>query len=165
MFRLIAIIGVLYLLYSVALPSKLPEIVYDGELYVGDEFSFTPSRAKTEKLVVFMNKDQGRGVFNSFMFDAGIRSQIGVLSEEKYDEFLRIKESGACPASFLNKNAKMILAIPESEEVMKSLKNLEQGDQVRLTSISLRNPQREVDGQIMPVQISGAEIRLIQGVE
>lgn len=165
MLRFLAIIGVLYLLYSVALPTKLPEIVYDGELYVGDEFSFTPTKAKTEKLVVFMNKDEGRGVFNSFMFDAGVRSQIGVLSEEKYEEFQRIKSSGACPASFLNKNAKMILAIPESEEVMKSLKDLDEGDEVRLTSMTLKNPQRAIDGNVMPVQISGAEIRLIQGIE
>jgi len=164
-FRFLAIIGVLYLLYSVALPSKLPEIVYDGELYVGDEFSFTPSRPKSENFVVFMNKDQGRGVFNSFMFNAGIRSQIGLLSEEKYAEFQRIKSSGACPASFLNKNAKMILAIPESEEVMRGLKNLQEGDEVRLTSMSLKNPQREVDGHTMPVQISGAEIRLVQAIE
>lgn len=99
------------------------------------------------------------------MYNAGVRFQLGLLSQDNYKEFEEVKSSGACPASFLNRNAKMVLAIPESDEVMNSLRNLEEGDEIGITSMSLRNPQREVDGHTMPIQISGAEFRLIQGIE
>lgn len=165
MLRILAIIGVLYLLYSVALPSKLPEISYDGDLYVGDEYSYIPSRAKTDNFVVFMNKEQRRGVMNSFMYDAGIRAQLGLLSKDKYQEFQLIKSSGTCPASFLNQNAKMVLAIPESEEVMKSIRKLDEGKEIMLTGIPLRNGKRKVDGHDIPLEISGAQIMLVQAIE
>jgi hypothetical protein len=56
----------------------------------------------------------------------------------------------------------MVLAIAESDEVMRAIKSVDEGSLVSITAMALREGRRQVDGHKLPLQISGAQIKLIQ---
>lgn len=164
MSKFIVFLVVGYIIFSVAFPASSPKIKYNSGEYQISEYSYSEGNPETIVATVLENRSQKKGIFTGHLFDAGVRSELAVLSKKAYSKLQEIEASGQCAASFLNQNARTILAVPVNSQVMSDLFKLSRGDTVELEVVELSDPVRHVDDIEIPIKISGAEIQLVKHV-
>jgi hypothetical protein len=160
------IIGVVigYFTISIGIPSINPIFNFSPDYVHIGEYTYKQGKVRNVKGIVFTNKSANSGGYLGDLYQAGIRSELGILSESDFEQFKQIESSGQCAAGFLNSNSQMILIIPEDSKTTSRIKRLQKGDEVEFKATYLTDLTRNIGDSEIPIRISGVQIALVSSI-